>query len=30
MNYIWNNEEVPHQWKELNNVPLYRKGDKRD
>ena len=30
INYIWNNEELPHQWKELNNEPLYRKGDKRD
>jgi mannosyltransferase OCH1-like enzyme len=28
INYTWNNEELPHQWKELSNEPLYRKGDK--
>jgi mannosyltransferase OCH1-like enzyme len=22
INYIWNNEELPHQWKALNNETL--------
>jgi hypothetical protein len=30
INYIWNNEELPQQWKEVNHEPLYRKGDKQD
>jgi hypothetical protein len=25
---IWNEEELPHQWKESIIVPIYKKGDK--
>jgi hypothetical protein len=25
---IWNNEELPHQWKESVVVPVHKKGDK--
>jgi hypothetical protein len=28
LNSIWNNEELPDQWKESIIVPIYRKGDK--
>ena len=27
---IWNNEELPEEWKELSNVPIYKKDDKID
>jgi hypothetical protein len=27
---IWNNEELPQQWKESTIVPIYKKGDKTD
>jgi hypothetical protein len=27
---IWNKDELPHQWKESNLVPIHRKGDKTD
>jgi hypothetical protein len=27
---IWNNEELPQQWKESIIVPIYKKGDKTD
>ena len=27
---IWNKEELPEEWKELNTVPIYKKGDKTD
>ena len=30
INYIWNKEELPEEWKELISVPIYRKGNKRD
>ena len=28
INSIWNNEELPQQWKESIIVPIYRKGNK--
>jgi hypothetical protein len=28
INYIWNKEELPDEWKELIIVPIYKKGDK--
>jgi hypothetical protein len=28
INSIWNNEELPQQWKESITVPIYRKGNK--
>jgi hypothetical protein len=28
INYIWNKEELPEQWKE--SIPIYKKGDKTD
>jgi hypothetical protein len=30
INYIWNKEELPHQWKESIIVPIRKKGDKTD
>jgi hypothetical protein len=30
INYIWNKEEMPEQWKEAIIVPSYKKGDKTD
>jgi hypothetical protein len=30
INSIWNKAELPEQWKEYINVPVYRKGDKND
>jgi hypothetical protein len=28
--FIWNKEELPHQWKESIVVPIHKKGDKTD
>ena len=30
INFVWNKEELPEQWKESIPVPVYRKGDKTD
>jgi hypothetical protein len=30
INFIWNKEELPDQWKESVIVPIYKKGDKMD
>jgi hypothetical protein len=30
INSIWNNEELPKEWKESKAVPIYKKGDKTD
>jgi hypothetical protein len=30
INFIWNKEELPDQWKESVIVPIYKKGDKTD
>jgi hypothetical protein len=30
INSIWNNEELPEQWKEFITVPVYIKGDITD
>jgi hypothetical protein len=30
INYIWNKEELPDQWKESIIVPIHKKGDKTD
>jgi hypothetical protein len=30
INYIWNKEELPDQWKESIIVPIHEKGDKTD
>jgi hypothetical protein len=30
INYIWNKEEFPEQWKESIIVPIYKKGHKMD
>jgi hypothetical protein len=30
INFIWNKEELPEQWKESIIVPVYKKGDKTD
>jgi hypothetical protein len=27
INYVWNKEELPHQWKESIIVPIHKKGD---
>jgi hypothetical protein len=29
-NYVWNNEELPQQWKEFILILIYKKGDKTD
>jgi hypothetical protein len=30
INCIWNEEELPEQWKESIFVPIYKKGDRTD
>jgi hypothetical protein len=30
INYIWNKEEMPDQWKKSIILPIHRKGDKSD
>jgi hypothetical protein len=30
INSIWNNEEMPEEWKELIILPIYKKGYKRN
>jgi len=30
INSIWNKEELPEEWKESINVPIYKEGDKTD
>jgi hypothetical protein len=30
MNYVWNKEELPDQWKESIIVTIHKKGDKTD
>jgi hypothetical protein len=30
INFVWNTEELPEQWKESIPVPVYKKGDKTD
>jgi hypothetical protein len=30
INFIWNKEEMPQQWKKSFIVPIYKKGDKTD
>jgi hypothetical protein len=30
INSIWNNKQLPDQWKESIVVPIYKKGDKTD
>ena len=30
INSIWNKDELPEQWKESINVPIYKKGDRTD
>jgi sorting nexin-29 len=30
INSVWNNEELPDQWKESSIVPVHKKGDKTD
>jgi hypothetical protein len=30
VNFIWNKEELPKQWKESLIVPIYKKGDETD
>jgi hypothetical protein len=30
INYIWNKEELPDQWKESIIVPIHKTGDKTD
>jgi hypothetical protein len=30
INFIWNNEKLPDQWKEFVIVPIYKKGDRAD
>jgi hypothetical protein len=27
---VWDNEELPQQWKESITVPIHKKGDKTD
>jgi hypothetical protein len=30
INFVWNKEELPDQWKESIIVPIHKKGDKTD
>jgi hypothetical protein len=30
INFIWNKEELPDQWKESIIVPIHKKGDRTD
>jgi hypothetical protein len=30
INFIWNKEQLPHQWKESIIVSLHKKGDETD
>jgi hypothetical protein len=30
INSIWNEEELPQQWKDYNSTPIYKKGNKTD
>jgi hypothetical protein len=30
IHFIWNEEELPDQWKESIIVPVYKKGDRTD
>jgi len=30
INFIWNKEEFPEDWKESVTVPIYKQGDKAD
>jgi hypothetical protein len=30
INFTWNKDKLPEQWKESIIVPVYKKGDKRD
>jgi len=30
INFIWNKEEFPEDWKESITVPIYKKGDKTE
>ena len=30
INFTWNKDKLPEQWKESITVPVYKKGDKRD
>jgi len=30
INSIWNKKELPEEWKELINIPIYKKGDDRN
>jgi hypothetical protein len=30
INFVWNKEELPEEWKESIDVPFYKKGDKTD
>jgi hypothetical protein len=30
INFVWNKEELPDQWKESIILPVHKKGDKTD
>ena len=30
INSLWNNEDLPEEWKESITLPIYKQGDKRD